>query len=226
MLGCGDHHVFILVPYSTDKKIKDSGLRGTWSTQAICTDTQIISVLFFLARITARPADCRLIIPCPSEPPGEVYSHSVQSQRQYPLHTRRWFNVVLMLGRRQRRRANIKTTLSQRLALAGKLLTFHFLTAFWYYRAVRVTHISVISLNIAHIEQVTRKTTGNFQKIHLRQTTEKISVLSRVYVFIYYMDYFQQQGFFSVDMEGDRIDLYRWHNSILGNYMIRSTLPF
>ena len=89
-----------------------------------------------------------------------------------------------------------------------------------------MTHISVISLNIAHIEQVTRKTTGSFQKIHLRQTTEKKSVLSRVYVFIYYMDYFQQQGFFSVDMEGDKIDLYRWHNSKLGNYMIRFTLPF
>ena len=35
-----------------------------------------------------------------------------------PANTRRWHNAVLMLARRQRRRANIKTKLGQRLVFA------------------------------------------------------------------------------------------------------------
>ena len=37
----------------------------------------------------------------------------------YPVNTRHWPNVVLMLTRRLRRRPNIKTTLGQCLVLAG-----------------------------------------------------------------------------------------------------------
>ena len=37
----------------------------------------------------------------------------------FPANTRRRPNVVLMLGRRQRRRANSKTTLGQYLVFAG-----------------------------------------------------------------------------------------------------------
>ena len=36
-----------------------------------------------------------------------------------PANKNRWINVVLLLGRRRRRRANIKTTLAQRLVCAG-----------------------------------------------------------------------------------------------------------
>ena len=41
------------------------------------------------------------------------------SQHSIPANTRRWVNAVLMLGRRRRRRANIKASLGQRFVLAG-----------------------------------------------------------------------------------------------------------
>ena len=40
-----------------------------------------------------------------------------------PENTRHFPNVVLMLGRRRRRRANIKTTLGKSLVFAGSLYT-------------------------------------------------------------------------------------------------------
>ena len=39
-----------------------------------------------------------------------------------PADTRRWTNVVLMLGQRQRRWANIKTIFFQRIVSAGNLV--------------------------------------------------------------------------------------------------------
>ena len=45
----------------------------------------------------------------------------LQWEEATPANTRRWPNVVLMLGRRRRRRANIKTTLGQCLVIAGTL---------------------------------------------------------------------------------------------------------
>ena len=44
----------------------------------------------------------------------------------FPVNTRRWDNVGLMLGQRRRRWANIKPTLSQRFVFAGLLVwTIH-----------------------------------------------------------------------------------------------------
>ena len=51
----------------------------------------------------------------------------------YPANTRHWPNVVLMLGRRRRRRANIRATLGQCECIPAVYSSIHF--------AVRISHL-------------------------------------------------------------------------------------